>query len=375
VLVRRDTVGTPGDAQGVGTTSGALAADAPEPVDAPEPTDPGVPGSVRELTATSWRYALRRTVREARADTITDLAAALAFWAVLSVAPAVLALVSLLGLFGDGEQVVTEVMDTVGRAAPGLDLEPITPVVENLAAQDAAGLALAGGLLLALWSASGYVNAFARAMNRIYEVDEGRPIWKLRPLMLLVTLVTLVLVAVICVAMVASGPVAEAIGSAFGLSDVVVTVWDVAKWPVIVLLAGLAIAILYHAAPNVRQPRFRWFSVGSFVAIVAWALATLVFGLYVALVGYGQAYGALAGVLVFLLWLWVTNAALLLGAELDAELERARELQAGLEAEETLHLPPRDTAASRRRREQLEDDVAQGRALRLTAGYRARPEQ
>jgi membrane protein len=341
---------------------------AAETAGAPEPALSGGPGASRDLTGASWRYALRRTVRELQADNVPDLAAALTFWAMLAVAPAAMALVSLFGLVGDGERVVADVLDTVGDMAPGLDLDAVAPVVEDLAAQEAAGLALLGGLAVALWSASGYVNAFARAMNRIYEVDEGRPFWKLRPAMLLVTLVTLVLVAAVCAAMVASGPVAEAIGSAIGLSDAVVAVWEVAKWPVIVLLVGLAIAVLYHGTPNVRRARFRWITVGSFVAIVVWALATLTFGLYVALVGYDRAYGALAGVLVFLLWIWLTNLALLLGAQLDAELERARELQAGIEAEESIQLPPRDATASSRRQAKAAADVNAGQALRLTRG-------
>ncbi len=342
--------------------------------DAPEPDDPRKPDSPPDLTGASRRYVLRKTLREFQHDQVTDLAAALTYWAVLAVAPAALALVSLLSVVGDGEQVVRDVMDTVGDVAPGLDLAVVEDIVRNLASQQGGGLALVVGLLVALWSASGYVNAFSRAMNRIYEVDEGRPVWKLRPAMLLVTLVTLVLVAVTCAAMALSGPVAAAIGSAIGLSDAVVTVWDVAKWPVIVLLVALTIAILYYGTPNVRQPRFRWISVGSFVAILVWAVGTAAFGLYVAFFGsYNETYGALAGVIVFLLWLWLTNNALLFGAELDAELERARQLQAGMPAEESLQLPPRDTAASRKREKQIAEDLAIGRALRLTRGRRAEP--
>ena len=341
--------------------------------DAPPPDDPSKPESPPDLTGPTWRYALRKTVREFQAHDVTDLAAALTYWAVLAVAPAALALVSLLGVFGNGEQIVTDVMDTVHQIAPGLDLAAVRPVVENLASQQGAGLALLGGLLLALWSASGYVNAFARAMNRIYQVDEGRPIWKLRPVLLLVTLVLLVLVAIICAAMVLSGSVAQAIGSAVGLSELAVSLWNIAKWPVIVVLVALTIAILYYATPNVQQPRFRWISVGSLVAILVWAVATLGFGLYVVYFGrYGQTYGALAGVIVFLLWLWLTNNALLFGAELNAEMERARELQAGIEAEETIQLPPKDTAASRKQEAKVADDLGAGRALRRTRGRRRR---
>lgn len=350
-----------------------LAGSAADKAGAPAPDDPRKPASPSDLTRPAWRYVVRRTVREFQTDDATDLAAALTFWAVLAVAPAALALLSILGLVGDAEQVVTEVMAVVQRAAEGLDLETVERMVRDLAAQESAGWALVAGVLVALWSASGYVNAFARAMNRIYEVDEGRPVWKLRPVLLAVTFALLVLAALICAAMVLSGPVAEAIGAAIGLSDLAVTVWDIATWPVVVVLASLTIAVLYYATPNVRQPRFRWITIGSFVALLVWALATAGFGLYLTyLANYGRTYGALAGVVVFLLWLWLTNNALLFGAELDAELERARQLQAGIEAEETIQLPPRDTTASRKRAARLAGDLEVGRALRLSRGRRAR---
>jgi len=352
--------------QGPASSAGSAAAKA----DAPDPDHPSKPDAPPDLTKASWKYVLRKTFREFQHDDVTDLAAALTYWGVLAVAPAVLALVALLGVFGDAEQIVTRVMETVTNMAPGLDLGTVERLIQDLASRESAGLALITGLLVALWSASGYVNAFARAMNRIYEVDEGRPIWKLRPMMLLITLVALVLMAIIAVAMVLSGPVAEAIGETIGLSEVTVTIWNIAKWPVIVVLVALTIAILYYATPNVQQPKFRWISVGSFVAIVVWAIATFAFGLYVGLGSYGDTYGALAGVIVFLLWLWLTNNALLFGAELDAELERARELQAGIEAEETIQLPPRDTKASVKREKQIAGDIEKGRTLRLTGGRR-----
>lgn len=343
--------------------------------DAPHPDDPRKPTSPPELTGPSWRHVLRLTVREVQADNVTDLAAALTFWAVLALFPAVLALVSVLGLFSDAGAVVTTVMETIAEVAPGLDLQAVRPVVADLAEQERAGLALATGLLVALWSASGYVAAFSRAMNRVYEIDEGRPFWKLRPVLLVVTLVTVLLAAVTLTALVLTGPVAEAVGGVIGLGDVALGVWNVAKWPVVVILVTVIIAVLYTWTPNVRQPRLRWISVGSLVAVVVWALATLGFGLYVTYVAsYGNTYGSLAGVIVFLLWVWITNSALLLGAELDAELERARELQGGIAAEETLQLPPRDTRASAKQRAKVHGDVAAGRALRLTRGRSNDPE-
>lgn len=339
--------------------------------DAPEPDDPRKPDEPTDLTKPSWLYVLRKTYREFLRDQVTDLAAALTYWAVLAVAPAALALVSLLGLFGDGEQIVEDVLAEANRVT-GMDTSAIETVLTNAADGQGAGFALVAGLAVALWSASGYVNAFGRAMNRVYETDEGRPIWKLRPIMLLVTLVLLVMVALVMVAMVLSGPVAQAVGGVIGLGEEAVTIWNVAKWPVVVVLVTLIIAILYYATPNVRQPRFRWLSVGSFVALVVWAVGTVGFAFYVGNFGsYNQTYGTLAGVIVFLLWLWLTNNALLFGAELDAELERARQLQAGIAAEETIQLPPRDTKASEKKAQQHAEDVAKGRRLRQTRGRRS----
>ncbi|MET1036796.1 MAG: YihY/virulence factor BrkB family protein, partial [Aeromicrobium sp.] len=232
-----------------------------------------------------------------------------------------------------------------------------------------AGLALVFGLLGALWSASGYVGAFGRAMNRVYEIDEGRPIWKLRPIQLVITLFSLVLVALAAAALVLTGPVAEAVGNQIGLGSTAILVWDIAKWPVLLGIVVVIVAVLYYATPNVKQPKFRWISVGALFAIVVWILASVAFGLYVAMfASYDKTYGSLAGVIVFLLWLWLTNLALLFGAELDAELERGRQLQAGIEAEETIQLPPRDTRNIVKAEKKHQADVAAGRGIREDAG-------
>lgn len=337
---------------------------------APHPDDPRKPDSPSDVTKPGWKYTIKKTLREFNRDQCTDLAAALTYYAVFALAPAALALVSLLGVFGNGQQIVDDVMRlATNMGAPDDAVNSIKPIVTNLSQQQGAGLGLALGLLLALWSASGYVNAFGRAMNRMYEIDEGRPFWKLRPVMLLTTLALLVIVALILVALVVSGGVAEAVGNVIGLSDVTVTVWNIAKWPVVVGLVVVLVALLYYATPNVRQPKMRWVSVGSVVAIVVWVVATVGFALYVVSFGkYEATYGALAGVILFLLWLWITNNALLFGAELDAELERTRELQAGIEAEETIQLPPRDTKASEKKQKKHAEDIETGRALRLSAG-------
>ena len=232
-----------------------------------------------------------------------------------------------------------------------------------------AGVALITGALAALWSASGYVGAFGRAMNRIYEIEEGRPVWKLRPLQLVLTLAGLLLASAVAVMLVISGPVAEKVGNAIGAGSVAVTIWNIAKWPVILVCVVLAVAVLYYATPNVKQPKFRWISIGAGFAILIWIAASVLFGFYVANFGsYNKTYGTLAGVIVFLLWLWITNLALLFGAELDAELERGRQLQAGLPAERDIQLPPRDTRVLDKNEKAEEKDIERAEELRRTRG-------
>ncbi|MCW2787872.1 MAG: ribonuclease, partial [Aeromicrobium sp.] len=295
----------------------------------------------------------------------TDLAAALTYYAVLALFPALVALVSLLGVLGQGQSTVDALLEIVDQVGPASAVDSLRPTIEQLSSSQGAGIALVIGLLGALWSASGYVGAFGRAMNRIYEVGEGRPIWKLRPVQLLVTLFAVLLVAVAAAALVLTGPVAEAVGEQIGLGSTAILVWDIAKWPVLLGIVVLIVAVLYYATPNVKQPTFRWVSVGAVLAIVVWILASAAFGLYVAMfASYDKTYGSLAGVIVFLLWLWLTNLALLFGAELDAELERGRQLQAGIAAEETIQLPPRDTRNIEKAEEKHEADVAAGQEIR-----------
>lgn len=332
---------------------------------APAPDDSRKPDSPTDVTKPSWQYIAKKTIREFSKDQCPDLAAALTYYAVLSLFPALLALVSLVGLFGDPEKTSTALLEIVRGVAPADTVNTVSGPVQELAAAPAAGLTLFVGLAAALWSASGYVGAFGRAMNRVYEVDEGRPFLKLRGTMLAVTLLAVVTVAVLAGLLVLSGPVSEAVGGAIGLSDAFLTVWNIAKWPVIVALVTAIIAMLYYATPNVKQPRFRWMSIGSFIALLVFLLASLGFAFYVANFGnYNKTYGALGGVIVMLLWLWILNMSLLFGAEFDAEMERGRQLQAGIEAEETIQLPPRDTKRSEKIQEQEEDDIRRGRELR-----------
>lgn len=336
----------------------------------PHPDHDAKPQSPADLTKPSWRHVLRKTVREFSSDQCTDLAAGLTYYAVLALFPAAIALLSLVGLFGQQRQTVDTLLGILSDVGAGSAAETLRPTLESLSsASGAAGLALVVGLGTALWSASGYVGSFGRAMNRMYEIREGRPFWKLRPVMLLVTLVAVVLAALVALALVLTGPAARAVGDAVGLGSTAVLVWDIAKWPVMLVMVVAIVAILYYATPNIRQPTFRWISVGAVVAILVWLLASAAFGFYIAnFARYNKTYGALAGVVVFLLWLWITNLALLFGAELDSELERGRELQAGMPAEETLQLPPRDTRGIDKADHQAQLDAQRGRRLRESAG-------
>ena len=334
-----------------------------------DPDDARKPDSPAGLTTQSWVFVARKTAREFSKDQCTDIAAALTYYAVLSLFPAILAVVSLLGVFGQGQRTVDAVLDVVGDLASPSVVDAIRQPVQQLVAAPSAGVALVVGILAALWSASGYVGAFGRALNRMYEIDEGRPIWKLRPIMLLVTLIALLMVAAVAVMLAVSGPIATSIGNAIGLGDTGLLVWNIARWPVILVLVVLVVAILYWATPNIQQPKFRWISAGAALAILTWIVASALFAVYVSnFSSYNKTYGALAGVIVFLLWLWLTNLALLFGAEFDAELERGRELQAGLPAEEHVQLPPRDTTAAEKDTQKDREYVQRGRNLRQSRG-------
>lgn len=328
------------------------------------------PDSPAEITKPSWAY-VRKTAREFSKDQCTDQAAALTYYAVLALFPGLIALLSLVGLFGQGPKTVQTLLDVLRQVGASSAADTLQgPLTELSSTSTSAGLAFVVGLATALWSASGYVGSFGRAMNRIYEVKEGRPFWKLRPVMLLVTLIAVVLAAAVLLALVVTGPAAEAVGNAIGLGSTTVTIWNIAKWPVMLLAVVFIVATLYYATPNIQQPKFRWTSVGALFAIVVWIVASVAFGFYVSnFSSYNKTYGSLAGVIVFLLWLWITNLALLFGAELDGELERGRELQAGLPAARQIQLPPRDTRNIEKQERKQAQDVA--RAEELRAGHGA----
>ncbi|MEV8437639.1 YihY/virulence factor BrkB family protein [Actinosynnema sp. NPDC051121] len=297
-----------------------------------------------QLPKRSWWAVIKRTVKEFGDDNLTDWAAALTYYAVLSLFPGLLLLTALLGLLGpDATQSIVDSLDALG---PGEAKDTIAGALENLQKSQASGLLAIVGLVTALWSASGYVGAFMRAANSIYDVEEGRPFWKVIPLRLGLTIGVVVLLALTALGVTLTGGVAEWLGEVLGLGSTFVTVWDVAKWPVLFVLASLAIGLLFWASPNVRQPSFLWITPGGLLTVVVWVAASLGFAFYVSNFGaYNKTYGSLAGVIIFLVWLWISNLALLLGAELDAELERGRRIEAGQPEERDPVAPPRDTAA------------------------------
>jgi membrane protein len=313
----------------------------------PEPgvRDPAGANGPGRLGGRRWIATLKRTIREFQDDDITDRAAALTYYSVLALFPALIALVSIVGLVADPRTVTDSLDQIVSDLGPASASEtfsgPIRSITSN---RGAAGVLFVVGVVGALNAASSYVGAFIRAANVIYEVEEGRPFWRLRPLQLGVTLIMLMAVALVFLALVLSGPLAESVGEAIGLSDVAVTVYGLAKWPILAALVLTMLGLLYYIAPNARITGIRWITPGSVLALVLWVLASAAFALFVANFGsYDKTYGTLGGVVTFLVWLWLTNIAVLLGAELNAELERSRELEAGVPgAEESLQLPHRE---------------------------------
>lgn len=284
---------------------------------------------------------LKRTFTEFRDDNLTDWAAALTYYGIVALFPALIALVSILGLIG--QSATKPLLDNLGSFAPG----PAHQILENALngltqSRGGAGILFAVGLAGALWSASGYIGAFIRASNAIWDVEEGRPIWRVVPLRLFVTIVMVILLAASAVAVVVTGPLADRVGKLLGIGGAAVTTWDIAKWPLLVLVVSVMFSILYYASPNVRQPGFRWVTPGGIVAVIAWMVASAAFGLYVANFGsYNKTYGSLGAIIIFLVWLWISNVAILFGAELNAEIVRGRQIEAGQPAEREPFLPPR----------------------------------
>jgi membrane protein len=302
------------------------------------------PDQPTELGGRGWWHALKRSFKEFKDDNLTDWAAALTYYGVLAIFPALIVLVSVLGLVG--ESATQPLIDNLGSVAPGPAKEIFTSAIENIqGGQGAAGVLFIVGLLGALWSASGYVAAFMRASNAIYDMPEGRPVWKTLPVRVGLTVVLLTLLAVTTIAVVLTGGLAEKVGDLIGLGSTAVTVWNIAKWPVLLVVVSFMFALLYWAAPNVKQPGFRWVSPGGTLAVIGWLIASLAFAFYVANFGsYNKTYGALAGPIVFLVWLWISNIMILMGAEFNAELERERAIEGGMRpVDKEPFAEPRDT--------------------------------
>ena len=306
------------------------------------PRDSRAPEQPTDLPRGAWSGVLKRTFREFKADNLTDLAAALTYYGVLAIFPMLIVLVSLLGLIG--QSATQPLVENLGKVAPGPAREIFTSAIQNIQkSQGTAGVLFVVGLAVSLWSASSYIAGFMRASNVIWDVPEGRPIWKTIPLRLAVTVVTVLLLTLSAIAVIVTGSLAKQVGGVIGASNGAVTAWDIAKWPVMVLFVSLMLSILYYASPNVRQPGFRWVTPGGVFAVLLWILASAAFALYVAnFSSYNKTYGALGGVVAFLVWLWITNVVILLGAELNAELERGRQIEAGHPADREPFLEPRD---------------------------------
>jgi len=300
---------------------------------------------------TTTGATLKRTFREFSEDHGTDWAAALTYYGVLAMFPAIIALVSIVGLVGDPATVTKTLTDIVSKASPSAVETLKGPIESVTSSKGKSGIFAIVGIVLALNAASGYVGAFIRASNQQYEVDEGRGFFKLRPLQIGVTLVMIILLVIAAFAVIVTGPLAKAVGDAVGLGSTAVTVWDIAKWPVLLLIVALMISMLYFAAPNAKLPGFKFITAGSAVAVIVWVVASALFAFYVANFGsYDKTYGSLAGVIVFLLWLWLTNVAILLGNELNAERARTEQLEAGdTRAKRELQLPERDAPKEKKR--------------------------
>jgi membrane protein len=308
-----------------------------------------VPKGVDRKTG-AWP-TLKRTALEFQEDNLTDWAATLTYYGLLALFPALIVLVSIVGLVGDPESTTNTITDIVTKVGPDSATSTFAgPIEQVTASRSTAGLALVLSILIALWSASGYLGAFIRASNVIYETREGRPFWKLRPLQLVLTLVVVLLLAVMALGIVLTGPIVSAVADPIGVSGTAVTIWNYAKWLVIALLFVLMIGLIYYASPNVKQRGFSWITPGGLVALVAWLVASGAFAFYVAKFGsYNKVYGSLAGVVIILIWMWITNLAILFGHELNAERERDRQLEAGLPgAEKEIQLEPREEPERRR---------------------------
>lgn len=304
------------------------------------------PDHPTQLPRSAWPGVLKRTLKEFSRDNLTDLAAALTYYGVLAIFPMIIVVVSILGLIGSSA--TQPLIQNLGSVAPGPAKQILTSAIQNVqSGRGAAGILFVVGLAVALWSASGYIAAFMRASNVVWDIEEGRPIWKTVPIRLGVTLITVLLITASAVAVLFTGGLATQAGKVLGLGSTAVTVFDIVKWPIMLVIVSVILAILYYAGPNVRQPGFRWVTPGSVLAVLLWILVSAAFAFYISsFASYNKTYGTLGGVIAFLVWLWLTNVVILLGAEFNAELERGRQIQAGHPPHREPYLPARDQPKS-----------------------------
>ncbi|MGW7333436.1 YihY/virulence factor BrkB family protein [Streptomyces sp. NPDC054840] len=354
---KREPGGAPGP-RGTGRTEGA---------GGDRQVEERAPDRLSQMPKRSWMATLRGTLKEFKDDELADRAAALTYYGVLALFPALLVLVSLLGIAG--ESATKQVLDNLQKLAPGSARDVISNAVQQIQGNAGIGSLVAiVGLAVAIWSASGYVAAFIRTSNAVYDMPEGRPVWKVLPLRLALTITLMILAVASALIVIFTGNLARQAGAALGIGDTAMTVWSIAKWPVLVLLVTIMIAILYWAAPNAKGRGYKWVTPGSFLALVIWMVASAGFAFYVAnFASYNKTYGTIAGVIVFLIWLWITNLAILLGLEFDAELVRQRAIAGGHPENEEPYVEPRDTRKwsdeDRRRLEGEPHDAAKDRAV------------
>lgn len=363
--MREETVGKGGERSpgGGGSLAGKGHDGAPPELEsgARPDLDSDHPDSPADLSRPSLVAVVRRARVEFGRDHLTDLAAALTYYGVLSIVPALIVLVAALGLLG--QDTTDQAIAQVQAIAPGSSAEFVhTLIAQAQADRTGAGLGAVVGVLVALWSASGYVAAFMRASNVIYDMPEGRPIWKTLPIRVGLTVLAVLVMVASVVIVVVSGPVARQVGDVLGAGETVVLLWSILKWPVLLVLVSLLLAVLFWASPNVKQAGIKWVSPGGVIAVLIWLAVSGLFAVYVTnFASYNKTYGSLAGVVVFLVWLWLTNVAILLGAEVNAELDHALAIAKGLPEDVEPFAEPRDT---RKLDEESTHAAAQARVVR-----------
>ena len=317
------------------------------------------------LTRPAWRLVIRLTARGSVRHQLFDQAAALTYYAVLALAPSLLALISLGAIVGEGKESADALLETIDDVAPNSAIALLREPLENFAKSPSVGFALAVGIVIAIWATSSYVASFGRSMNRILEIEEGRSIWRLRPYEILVALVVMALALVTVAALVLSGPVSSGIGDSLGIGSTPRVIWSIVKWPLLVVAISLMVAILYYTTPNAKLHRFRWVRLGALLSVIGVVAASLLFALYVKnFAHFDRTYSSFAGIIIVLLWVWISNLTLLFGAEFDTQIERARQLEAGVHADEKIQLPPRDSTLIERNARRREEEESEARALR-----------